>query len=55
MLKRLLTPLIVTLSAPTMTPVGAVPANTATLAQVRPSVRTVLYYDSGRPAGEGTF
>ncbi|MFD6095686.1 snapalysin family zinc-dependent metalloprotease [Nocardiopsis flavescens] len=50
MLRRLLTPLLVALSALALTLVGAAPAAAAPAEQDRPLRQTVLYYDSGQAA-----
>ncbi|MEU0490373.1 snapalysin family zinc-dependent metalloprotease [Nocardiopsis sp. NPDC006139] len=55
MLRRILTPLLITLSALAMTlvgvaPAGAAPVHAPTADQVRPAAQTVLYYDSSRAA-----
>ncbi|WP_017586805.1 snapalysin family zinc-dependent metalloprotease [Nocardiopsis ganjiahuensis] len=50
MLRRILTPLLITLSALALTLFGAAPATAAPAEQSRPLVRTVLYYDSSQAA-----
>lgn len=50
MLRRILTPLLVALSALALTLVGTAPAAAAPAEQDRPLRQTVLYYDSGQAA-----
>ena len=50
MLRRILTPLLIALSALALTLVGAAPASAAPAEQPRPLLQTVLYYDAGQAA-----
>jgi snapalysin len=50
MLRRILTPLLIALSALALTLVGAVPATAVSAEQTRALDQTVLYYDSGQAA-----
>lgn len=50
MLRRVLTPLLIALSALALTLVGAAPATAEPAEQVRPLRQTVLYYDSSQAA-----
>lgn len=50
MLRRVLTPLLVTLTALALTLVGAAPAAAAPAADPQPLRQTVLYYDASRAA-----
>jgi snapalysin len=50
MLRRLLTPLLIVLSALALTLVGAAPATAAPAEQSQPLRQTVLYYDASRAA-----
>ncbi|MFL1379945.1 snapalysin family zinc-dependent metalloprotease [Nocardiopsis protaetiae] len=50
MLRRILTPLLITLSALAMTLTGVAPASAAPAEQARTAAQTVLYYDSSQAA-----
>ncbi|CAL9558091.1 hypothetical protein SUDANB121_04592 [Nocardiopsis dassonvillei] len=50
MLRRILTPLLIALSALALTLVGAAPATAAPAEPVQPLRQTVLYYDTGQAA-----
>ncbi|GLU47876.1 snapalysin family zinc-dependent metalloprotease [Nocardiopsis ansamitocini] len=50
MLRRILTPLLVALSALTLTLVGVSPATAEPAEQPRPLAQTILYYDAGQAA-----
>ena len=50
MLRRILTPLLILMSALALTMVGTAPANATPAEQSQPLRQTVLYYDAGRAA-----